>query len=260
MPSSASWPPVSRPLSTCGRSSTPQGGNDSPSCGTLRPQALATAAISSADLVPSRKELNICGFMPAALRLLRGQAVVLPDAVGGHGVIGGQVLGALAGGDDLEAAGARPVDLLGDQRRLVAIGHRIDDAPLARLPGEQRPGQHVGLDIDHDDRRAGLDRGERMGDAGGRIAGRLDHDVDGARIARVLAVGDEARARRCGPRPSRRCGRRCGPARGRGRRSPRPRAREWSAPARGTSSRTCRRRSGRRGPACRSAGGRRGDG
>jgi hypothetical protein len=28
---------------------------------------LAIAAISIADLVPSRKELNICGFIPAAL-------------------------------------------------------------------------------------------------------------------------------------------------------------------------------------------------
>ena len=41
-------------------------------------QALAIAAISIADLVPSRNELNICGFMPAALRLARRQAVVAP--------------------------------------------------------------------------------------------------------------------------------------------------------------------------------------
>ena len=39
-------------------------GMPSPSCGTSRPQALATAAISIADLVPSRNELNICGFIP----------------------------------------------------------------------------------------------------------------------------------------------------------------------------------------------------
>ena len=44
---------------------TPQGGKPRPSSGTARPLALATAAISSADLVPSRKELNICGFIPA---------------------------------------------------------------------------------------------------------------------------------------------------------------------------------------------------
>ncbi len=32
--------------------------------GTARPVALAIAAISIADLVPSRNELNICGFIP----------------------------------------------------------------------------------------------------------------------------------------------------------------------------------------------------
>ena len=37
---------------------------DRPSAGQSRPQALATAAISMPDLVPSRKELNIFGFMP----------------------------------------------------------------------------------------------------------------------------------------------------------------------------------------------------
>ena len=39
-----------------------------PSVGTSSAHALAIAAISIADLVPSRNELNICGFMPAALR------------------------------------------------------------------------------------------------------------------------------------------------------------------------------------------------
>ncbi len=55
-------PPSSRGRSTLGRSSTPQAGKASPSGAGSRPQALATAAISSADLVPSRKELNICGL------------------------------------------------------------------------------------------------------------------------------------------------------------------------------------------------------
>ena len=39
-----------------------------------RPVALAIAAISMPDLVPSRKELNICGFMPPSRRLLRASA------------------------------------------------------------------------------------------------------------------------------------------------------------------------------------------
>ena len=123
---------------------------------------------------------------------------MLPDAVGSDGVVGREVLRALAGGDDLEAAGARPVDLLGDQRRLVAIGHRIDDALVAGFPREQRSGEHVGLDIDHDDRRPRLDRGERMRDAGGGIARRLDDDVDGARVGGRFPVRDET-----GPRDPR---------------------------------------------------------
>ena len=37
----------------------------------IEPQAFATAAISIADLVPSRNELNICAFMPARFALRR---------------------------------------------------------------------------------------------------------------------------------------------------------------------------------------------
>jgi hypothetical protein len=42
----------------------PQGGKARPFAGTASPVAFAIAAISIADFVPSRKELNICGFMP----------------------------------------------------------------------------------------------------------------------------------------------------------------------------------------------------
>ena len=52
--------------STRARSWVPQGKNERPrACGS-RPVALATAAISIDDLVPSTKLLNIFGFMPAA--------------------------------------------------------------------------------------------------------------------------------------------------------------------------------------------------
>ncbi len=102
---------------------------------------------------------------------------MLPDAIRRHVVIGRQIFRALAGGDDAKAGGARPVDHLRRQRRLVAIGERIDHARLARLLGEQRTRQHVGLDIDHDDVLAGRDRGARMLDADRRIAGRLHHHI-----------------------------------------------------------------------------------
>ena len=45
----------------------PHGGKPSPSGGGRRPVAFAIAAISRADFVPSRKELNIWKFIPAAL-------------------------------------------------------------------------------------------------------------------------------------------------------------------------------------------------
>jgi hypothetical protein len=62
-----------------------------------------------------------------------------PDIVRRDRVVGGQVLGALAGGDDGKAATARPIDQLADERRLVAIGERIDDAGGPRLLGQERP-------------------------------------------------------------------------------------------------------------------------
>ena len=120
---------------------------------------------------------------------------MLPDVVRRHVVIGRQILGALAGGDHVEAGSARPVDDLGRQRRLVAIGQRIDHARLARFFREQRSRQHVGLDIDHHDMLAGGDRRAGMADADRRIAGRLHHDVHRAAGNRPRAVIGEGRRR-----------------------------------------------------------------
>lgn len=115
-----------------------------------------------------------------------------PDALRRHVVIDRQIFGALARGDDAEAGCARPVDDLRRQRRLVAIGQRVDHAGLARFLGEQGPGQHVGLDIDHDDMLAGRDRGARVADADRGIAGRFHHHLDITRH-RLGAVGDKRR-------------------------------------------------------------------
>ena len=150
----------------------------------------------------------------AARDLALAEAVMAPDRVGRGGVVGRQVLGALAGADHLEPDGARPVDQLGDQGRLVAGGHGVDHPGLGGLARQQRPGQHVGLDVDHHDvlaRREGL---ERVADAGRRAAGGVDDDVhERARDHRVGILGDEggaglrgllqSRAPRSGRRPSR---------------------------------------------------------
>src|SRR4029453_763889 len=53
-----------------------------------------------------------------------------PDGLRGGLMVARVIARALAGSDHLKAAGARPVDVFADQRRLVAPGQRIDDARL----------------------------------------------------------------------------------------------------------------------------------
>ena len=57
-----STPPSDAGRNTAGSSSTPHGANYRPSSCGISPVALATAAISIADFVPSRNELNIFGL------------------------------------------------------------------------------------------------------------------------------------------------------------------------------------------------------
>ena len=85
---------------------------------------------------------------------------------------------ALAGRDHLEARGARPVDMLADQRRLIAPCEAVDDARLLGAAREQRAGERVGLHIDHHDVLAVLDRLEAVRDAGARDPGRLHDHFD----------------------------------------------------------------------------------
>ena len=115
-------------------------------------------------------------------RLAVGDVQILvedvPDVVGIGLVIVRLVARALAGRDHLEAAGARPVDVLADQRRLVAPGEAVDHARGLGLAREQRAGERIGLDVDHDDVLAVLDRFDRVDDAGLGDAGRLDDHLD----------------------------------------------------------------------------------
>ena len=115
---------------------------------------------------------------PPDARLLRGQAVIGPDGVGGGGVVFRQIFRALAGGDDAEPAGARPVHQLADQRRLVAVGHAVHDAGRLRLARQQGASEDVGLHVDHDDVLALGDCASGMRDAGRGVAGGFDRDVD----------------------------------------------------------------------------------
>ena len=177
----------------CARSSAPQGGKARPSSGAARAQALATAAISMADLVPSRNEVNMRRVHAGRRGLVRVEAVVRPDLVRRDGVVGGQVLRPLPRRVHPEAGGARPVDELGDQRRLVAVGHGIDDARRAGSRGKRRAAEGVRLDVHHDHVLARGDGGERVRSTGGGAAGRLDDDVERVEGGELGAAVEDAR-------------------------------------------------------------------
>ena len=112
------------------------------------------------------------------LRLGGAETIMVPDPGRRHVVIGRQIFGALARGDDTESDRARPVHHFRGQGRLIAIGERIHHPGAAGLVGQQRSGQHVGLDIDHDDVLAGSDRRAGMADSHGRIAGGFHDHFD----------------------------------------------------------------------------------
>ncbi len=205
-----------------GRSWRAHGGKARPSRGAFKPVALEIAAISIADFVPSTKELNICEFMPAASRLFGGHAVVLSRPCRASTGRSREILRALAGGDDAEAGRLRPVHHFADERRLIAVGQRVDHARLPRAIRKQRARQHVGFHRDVDDMTAGSNAASDVTDAaaGLPVISRIDvgvgldqrHRVVGERRAAALArVVEIARPPR--NRPSR-----CASARrGRGR-------------------------------------------
>ena len=92
-----------------------------------------------------------------------------------------QKLRAFAGGDDHKTAGAGPIDEFADERRLIAVGHRVNDAGLLRLALQDRADDDVRFDGHHDHVMAGFDRTVRVKRPGFNETGRFDDDVDVAR-------------------------------------------------------------------------------
>ena len=107
---------------------------------------------------------------------------------------GGQIFGPLARGHHVETGGARPIDEFANQRGLVAIAHRVDDAGALRFAREKGPCEAIRFNIDHDDRLTVGKGRAGMGDAGGRRAGDFEHHVDIVAGAQFLAVFDEVNA------------------------------------------------------------------
>ncbi len=114
----------------------------------------------------------------AALGLLGREAVVAPHGLRRRFAEVRQPLVAAAGGHHRKAAGARPVDQVADQRRLVAEGERIDHAGFGRLARQQRAAERIGLDRDVDHVLAVREGFQAVVDRGDRVAGAFDDDVD----------------------------------------------------------------------------------
>ena len=145
--------------------------------------------------MPSVKELYSFGLKLSCRDLFFGPAEQAPDRIRRGIAIARLEIHALAGRGDLEAGRARPVDEFADQRRLIAIGHRIDQALGTRLFSQDRSDHDVGFDIDHDHMLVMLDGAKRMARAGNRMAGRFDDAFDLAAFEHCVdIVGHERRS------------------------------------------------------------------
>ena len=77
----------------------------------------------------------------------------------------------LPSADNVEPGRPRPVDKLRDQSRLVAVRHAVDDSSLLRFASQERTGEDVGLDIDHNDVLFVFATQKSVADAGRRASG-----------------------------------------------------------------------------------------
>ena len=94
-------------------------------------------------------------------------------------------------GDDREARGARPVDEIADERRLVAVRQAVDHSRCRGALRQQRAAEGICLHGDHHHMLAVLERGERVLDRGDRIPRGFDDDVDpGMREERAPVVAE----------------------------------------------------------------------
>ena len=120
---------------------------------------------------------------------------MVPYRVRRGGMVGRQVLRSLPCRHDIEAARARPLHQLAREGRLIAVGHRVDNPCRACLGGQQRSGQHVRFHVHHHDVPSRRERGAGMPDPGGRIPGRLDHDLDAIVADGIRRICREPRRR-----------------------------------------------------------------
>ena len=111
---------------------------------------------------------------------------MLPNGVGRGCMIGRQIFRAFTRGDHVETRTPRPFHLLANQRGLIAIGKRINDARGTRFLRQQRASQRVGLHVHHHHVLAVFATLQHVMDAERRIAGGVDHDFDFVRRDEVV--------------------------------------------------------------------------
>ena len=98
------------------------------------------------------------------------------------------------GGHHREAAAARPVDQVADQRGLVAEGERVDDTRLRSTFGQQRATERIGFDRHVDDMLAVREGLKAMVDGSDRMSRAFDDDVDRGMAHQGLPVVADMRA------------------------------------------------------------------
>src|SRR5918993_1825787 len=163
------------------------------------PSSVADCGHLNTGLCSIDKRIEHLRVIAGSFREFRRETEILPDRVRGRCMKAGMVAGALAGADNREPACPGPIDLLANNGRLVAVSQAVDETGLAGFVGQERTGDHIGFDIDHDYVPSGFDGREAMLDSSFGASGRFDQDVETIRLDQMLVgIGYEGRPGREG--------------------------------------------------------------
>ena len=113
---------------------------------------------------------------------------MVPDRFGRRPAVFTQVLGSLARRHDTQPTSASPVDHFADQCRLVAIGQTVDKSCRLSLSCQQRSGQRIRLDINHDQVPPVLSTQPGVFDSRGRMPCGIDNNIQPVCCDQRLAV------------------------------------------------------------------------
>ena len=103
-----------------------------------------------------------------------------------------EIFRSFSGRHDLKTTSTRPVNLFNNQRRLIAISETVHDSRSSRFLCEERSCERIGLHIDHHDVPAFAYGGTSVPEAGRRVAGCFNDDIDVEAVDGVDRVVAEA--------------------------------------------------------------------